>query len=75
MAVIEAVNTYKVAALKKVRHEILKDSGMVYVEIPACRGVWAEGRTKTEALRELESALMAWIELRLEQGLSLPAVA
>lgn len=75
MAVIDAVNTYKEAALKTVRHDVLKDSGMSYVEIPCCRGVWAEGLTKADALQELESVLEAWMELRLEQGLSLPTVA
>ena len=59
MAVIDAVNHYKKAALKTARYDLLKDSGMFYVEIPSCRGVWAEGRTKTEALRELESVLEA----------------
>lgn len=74
MAVVEAVDSYKAAALKKARYDVVKDTGMSYVEIPSCPGVWAEGRTKSQALQELESVLEAWIELRLEQGLSLPAV-
>ena len=75
MAVIDAVNNYKEAALKTARYELLSGTGMFYAEIPSCRGVWAEGRTKAEALQELKSVLEAWIELRLEQGLSLPKVA
>lgn len=74
MAVINALDSYQVAALKKARFSKMADSGKIYAEIPLCAGVWAEGRTRQEAMSELESVLSAWIETRLELGQSLPAV-
>ena len=74
MAVINALDSYQVAALKQARFSKIEDSGLIYAEIPVCAGVWAEGRTKQEAMGELESVLAAWIETRLELGQSLPAV-
>ncbi len=74
MAVLDALDAYRVSALRKARFERLDGGRTFYAEIPSCKGVWAEGATKQEAIRELESALEAWIELRLEKGLSIPSL-
>ena len=42
--------------------------------IPGFRGLLATGRTKKEALAELESALVDWTELALKRGIGLPAL-
>jgi len=42
--------------------------------IPGFRGLLATGRTKKEALAELEDALSDWIELALKRGIGLPAL-
>lgn len=73
MAVLDSLSKYKSAALKRAKFDQL-ESGMIYAEIPACPGVWAEGHTKKDAAIELQSVLDAWVDLRLEGGLSLPAL-
>ena len=42
--------------------------------IPGFRGLLATGRTKKEALAELEDALVDWTELALKRGIGLPAL-
>jgi len=42
--------------------------------IPGFRGLLATGRTKKEALAELDDALADWIELALKRGIGLPAL-
>jgi len=42
--------------------------------IPGFRGLLATGRTKKEALAELEDALVDWTELALKRGVGLPAL-
>ena len=44
------------------------------VRIPGFRGLLATGRTKKEALAELEDALVDWTELALKRGIGLPAL-
>jgi len=41
-------------------------------EIPELPGCGAEGRTREEALRKLQEAKRAWIEVSLERGLDIP---
>jgi predicted RNase H-like HicB family nuclease len=42
--------------------------------IPGFRGLLATGRTKRDALGELDSALADWIELALKRKIGLPAL-
>jgi len=42
------------------------------VEIPDLPGCGAEGKTLEEALKRLEEAKQAWIEVNLERGLKIP---
>jgi predicted RNase H-like HicB family nuclease len=42
--------------------------------IPGFRGLLATGRTKKEALAELEDALVDWTELALKRGVGLPGL-
>jgi predicted RNase H-like HicB family nuclease len=42
--------------------------------IPGFRGLLATGRTKREALSELNDALADWVTLAVKRGICLPAV-
>ncbi|MDQ3314591.1 MAG: type II toxin-antitoxin system HicB family antitoxin [Verrucomicrobiota bacterium] len=42
--------------------------------IPKFPGLLATGRTKKQALAELEDALADWIDLALKRGIGLPAL-
>lgn len=42
--------------------------------IPGFRGLLATGRTRKEAIADLQDALVDWIELALRRGAGLPAV-
>ena len=73
MRTFKTVEEYVEAAVGLARFEKLEE-GNVYTEIPGFRGVWAEGQTRAQAKAELHDVLEAWIELRIERGLSLPEV-
>jgi predicted RNase H-like HicB family nuclease len=53
--------------------ELGADEGYT-ARIPGFRGLLATGRTRKEALAELDSALVDWIELALKRGIGLPAL-
>jgi len=65
---------YIEAALETARFEKIEDGMRIYAEIPAFRGVWADGRTRKEAKEQLRQVLKGWIELQTERGQPLPAV-
>ncbi|WP_139373459.1 type II toxin-antitoxin system HicB family antitoxin [Prosthecobacter debontii] len=44
-------------------------------KIPGFKGLLAVGKSKKEALTELESALADWVNLALKRGLGLPTLA
>jgi predicted RNase H-like HicB family nuclease len=68
------METYRRQALKLAEVSCLgEDEGFV-ARIPGFRGLIATGQTRREALAELESALVDWINLALKRGLGLPAV-
>jgi len=62
------------AALATARFERIEGGQKVYAEIPACRGVWAQGRTRQEVKEELRDVLKGWIELQIERGCELPSI-
>ena len=65
---------YIEAALETARFEKIEDGTRVYAEIPAFRGVWADGRTRKEAKEQLRQVLKGWIELQIERSQPLPAL-
>ena len=66
---------YLNAALKKAKYEILKDEKeKYYAEIPACRGVWATGKSLKECRKNLLSTLEGWLIIRLQRKLSIPKI-
>ena len=63
------------AAMAKARYKIITNGAEPYYgEIPACRGVWATGRTLEACRAELREVLDGWIALRLRKGLAIPVV-
>jgi predicted RNase H-like HicB family nuclease len=68
------LDEYITAALSTARFERIEAGQRVYAELPGFRGVWAEGRTRQEAVKELRDVLNGWIELQVERGSELPLV-
>ena len=66
---------YRRHALKLAEVEMLGGDEGCVARIPGFRGLLATGRTKKEAMAELESALADWIDLALRRGAGLPAVS
>ncbi len=71
---VAPLNKYCRQALKLAQLTFLEDEGYA-ARIPGFRGLIATGATKKEALAELETALVDWINLALRRGLGLPALA
>jgi predicted RNase H-like HicB family nuclease len=68
------LESYTRQALKVAEVAALADDEGFVARIPGFRGLLATGRTRKEALTELQSALADWIALALKQGLGLPPV-
>ena len=63
------------AAMAKARYEKIKNGTEPYYgEIPACKGVWATGRTLEACRDSLQEVLDGWIAFRLRKGLAIPVV-
>lgn len=62
------------AAISSARFEKIENGQKIYAEVPGLKGVWAEGRTRTEVVKELRGTLTGWIELQLERGYKLPPI-
>ena len=58
---------YLNAAMSKAEFEKI-ESGNYYASIPGFDGLWASGRTREEARRDLYSALDGWLDVHLRVG-------
>jgi len=63
---VALLNKYCQQALKRAEITFLADEGYA-ARIPGFRGLLATGATKKEALAELETALVDWINLALRR--------
>ena len=70
----QILEDYIEAALATARYERIEDGTKVYAELPAFRGVWADGPTREVVKRGLRSVLESWIELQVERKQALPAI-
>jgi predicted RNase H-like HicB family nuclease len=70
----QTLEEYIEAALATARYERIEDGTKVYAELPAFRGVWADGPTREVVRRGLRSVLEGWIELQVERKQTLPAI-
>lgn len=68
------IKEYIDAALKEARYELIKNRNPYYGEISRLRGVWATGKTLEECRKNLEEVLEGWLIVRLQKGLSIPAL-
>ena len=64
---------YRRQALKLAEIELLGGGEGYVARIPGFRGLLATGPSMGEAVEELESALIDWIDLDLRRGAGLPA--
>ena len=71
---VQILDAYTRQALKVAEVASLADDEGFVARIPGFRGLLATGRTKREALGELQSALADWIALALKRGRGLPPV-
>jgi predicted RNase H-like HicB family nuclease len=71
---VQTMEAYRRQALRLAEVSFLGEDEGFAARIPGFRGLIATGQTKREALAELESALVDWINLALKRGLGLPAV-
>ena len=74
MKTFKTLDEYINAAVSTARFQRIEAGRKVYVEVPGFRGVWAQGNTRPEAVKELRDVLKGWIELQLERGGELPPV-
>ncbi|MGH9872663.1 MAG: type II toxin-antitoxin system HicB family antitoxin [Pyrinomonadaceae bacterium] len=74
MKTFKTLDDYIDAALATARFERIEGGQKVYAEIPTCRGVWAQARTRQQVKEELRQVLKGWIELQLERGGDLPPI-
>lgn len=71
---MDTLTSYRKGAIKiAVVTELGGDEGYAAL-IPRFPGLLATGRTRKQALAELEDALADWIDLALKRGLGLPAL-
>jgi len=71
---VQTMEKYRRQALKLAEVTFLSEDEGFAARIPGFRGLIASGVTKREALAELETALVDWIDLALKRGLGLPPV-
>jgi predicted RNase H-like HicB family nuclease len=58
---------YMNAAMAKAKYEQMED-GRFFATIPKFDGLWAVGRTREEATKELYDALEGWLHVHIEIG-------
>lgn len=71
---VAPLNKYCKQALKLAQINFLGEDEGYAARIPGFRGLIATGATKKEALAELETALVDWINLALNRGIGLPRI-
>jgi predicted RNase H-like HicB family nuclease len=72
---MDTLATYRKQALKLAEIEKLDGNEGYVALIPGFRGLIGTGRTRKEALADLEAALEGWVGLALKRGIGLPAVS
>jgi len=65
------VNEYIQKQIKKARIKKLAD-GTYFAEVAGLRGVWANGKTKILAQKELAEVIEEWLLLKVQQKEKVP---
>jgi excinuclease ABC subunit B len=68
------LTAYIEAAMRQACYEQLEDDGSYYAEIPALRGVWANGPTLDAVERELREVLEDWILIGIAHHAEIPVI-
>jgi len=71
---VDNLARYRRDAMKRVTVTKLGGDEGYLARIRGFRGLLSTGRTRKEAISELEDALVDWIELALRRGTGLPAL-
>jgi len=61
-------------ALNRARYKMIEDEEPYYGEVPDLPGVWATGVTLEECRENLRDVVEGWVMVRLQRGLSMPAL-
>ena len=69
-----SLQEYIDAAVSTARFEKIEGGQKIYAQLPAFKGVWAQGRTRREVEKELREVLSGWIQLQVERGHELPSI-
>ena len=72
---VQTLEIYCRQALKLAEVSFLGEDEGFAARIPGFRGLIATGATKREALTELKTALVDWVDLALRRGLGLPPIS
>ena len=64
----QLIDRYVRIAVAKARVEVLEDGSGWFAEVPNFKGVWAEGASEEEALKDLATTLRSWVVLKMRQG-------
>jgi antitoxin HicB len=62
----------KIVSRPYLRELVKNEDGTWFARIVEFAGCMTEGDTQTEALANLEDAMMAWVEVKIEDGDSIP---
>ena len=62
-------------ALERAHYESIQDQEPYYGEVRELPGVWATGKTLEACRNNLKEVIEGWIAIRLQRGLSIPALA
>lgn len=71
---VDSLSGYRRDAMKLAHVTKLGGDEGYVARIPGFRGLLATGRSRKEAITELQDALVDWIELALRRGAGLPAL-
>lgn len=65
---------YVIEVMAKAKIEKIHGTLPYFVSIPSFKGVWAQGRTKKEALAELQEVLEEWLLIKVRKQQFVPSV-
>lgn len=68
------IHDYIMSSLDKARYELIDGGKRYYGEIPALKGVWADGKTLEACRKELASVLEGWIILHIRMNQPVPGL-
>ncbi len=65
---------YVRTVMAQAKVEKIKDPLPYYASIPGFKGVWAQGKTRKQALQELQEVLEEWLLIKVRKQQFVPSV-